>query len=75
MRAELSLTKEFLQTHPENAAIILERFPPEETVALLKQFPPHTVISHVLQRMDISTGSECLRLFPDEYIAEILVNR
>ncbi|MFC1558224.1 magnesium transporter MgtE N-terminal domain-containing protein [candidate division KSB1 bacterium] len=73
MRTNLSLTMEFLQTHPENVAIILEKFPPEETVELLKQFPPNTVIAPVLQWMDISTGAECLRLLSDEYITEIFV--
>jgi magnesium transporter len=72
LKTDSLLCRTFLETHPSDAARILEQLAPEEATALLQQFPVQSAAAPVLQLMDTSVGIECLKKWPEERLPEIL---
>ncbi|MFC1614367.1 magnesium transporter MgtE N-terminal domain-containing protein [Gemmatimonadota bacterium] len=66
MNSEIILSRSFLESHPFDAARVLENLNPAEVAELLQKFPPKSVAAPVLQLMDIVSASECLSKWSDE---------
>ena len=72
MNTNRQLCHAFMKSHPVDAAITLERFPPEETAALLQQLPSQIAAAQILEHMDPISAAACLGLWAPENISEIL---
>jgi magnesium transporter len=67
VEAEKLLAQNFIEEHPADAALILERLSINEAVAYLDQQPPRLAAA-VLQKMVASTAAECIAcLSPQRY--------
>lgn len=71
MNPESHLTRLFLESHPEEAAAILERFSGEEAASLLGQIPLQDAVS-VLEQMSPQTGANVLRATTPEAGASLI---
>ena len=71
MRAEELLGIEFLRTHPEDAARVLERFAPAESAGLLSG-TPSLVAAAIVEHMVLTGAASCLAAMPVESAATIL---
>lgn len=71
MQTERFLAQGFLESHPEDAAMILERFSPEELADLLQENPP-PIAAAVLERMIPIRAAEVLALMPPERWREVV---
>ncbi len=72
LNSEIVLSRSFLESHPSDAAHVLENLNPAEAAELLQKFPSKNVAAPVLQLMDIVSASECLSKWPDDNIEGIL---
>jgi len=72
LKTDSLLCRAYLETHPSDAARIIEQLAPEEAAALLQQFPVQSATAPVLQLMDTFVGIECLKKWPEEKLPEIL---
>jgi magnesium transporter len=71
MNVDWPLARTFLQNHPYEAGVVLEKLAPIEIAGLLQQVP--LVISvNVLEQMTSATAAECLRVFPSDHGAAII---
>lgn len=67
METEHLLSQIFLEAHPLDAAVIMERLPAEEAAALFEKVPARIAAS-VLVRMTSSIAADCLiQVTPDRY--------
>jgi magnesium transporter len=71
MQTERFLARGFLESHPEDAAVILERFSPEELVNLLQEYRP-PIAAAVLERMIPIRAAEVLARMPLERSREVI---
>lgn len=61
MNSEMKLSLEFMDTHPLDAARVLERLLPEKAAALMKETPSPQA-AKVLERMDLVPAVDCLKI-------------
>ncbi|MBN2290669.1 MAG: magnesium transporter [Candidatus Glassbacteria bacterium] len=66
------LCQAFLESHPADAARILERLSAKEAAALLRQFHLQDVAAPVLSQMDRASAAECLKNWPAEQVPGVL---
>jgi magnesium transporter len=67
METDHLLSQIFLEAHPPDAAVIMERLPAEEAAALFEKIPAR-IAAGVLERMAPSSAADCLtQLSPDRY--------
>lgn len=59
MDTEHRLSRTFLETHPGDAAVVLERLGPDTAAPLLAELPPQ-IAAAVIERTDPAAGAECL---------------
>ncbi len=71
MEAERLLSQTFLEAHPEDAAVTLERLPVSTWAAVLPEFPAPAV-ARAFSRMVPSVAADGLALMPIEFAAEVL---
>ena len=71
MIAEELLGLEFLRTHPEDAARVLERFAPAESASLLAA-SPSIVAAAIVEHMVLTSAAACIAAMNDERAAEVL---
>jgi magnesium transporter len=71
MNADWPLTQTFLQSHPYEAGLVLEKLLPSEAAALLRQVPL-SIAAPVLERMTSSIGAQCLLALPADPAAAII---
>jgi magnesium transporter len=60
-----------MESHPDQAALSLERMPPEEAAALLVETPV-SIAAGVVVRMASYFGVACLRALPQEFAGEVI---
>jgi magnesium transporter len=73
MRDEDLLLESFLESHPEDAALILERLPSQELAELFEGDIPPAVSASVLQRINPMVAAESLALTTRDRAGEIVV--
>lgn len=71
MQTHLSLSTQFADAHPAEAAHVLQALPADETAALLALMPA-AVAAPVLERLSSATAADCLTLLPLEHAASCL---
>jgi magnesium transporter len=71
MQTERFLARGFLESHPEDAAAILERFSTEELASLLQEYRPPTAAA-VLERMIPVRAAEVLARMPLERSRDVV---
>ncbi|MDA0748221.1 MAG: CBS domain-containing protein [bacterium] len=71
MNTARTVSYAFIQAHPDPAARILEGLPPEETVMFLKEMPSSLAVE-IVQRMDLTTASDCLKMLEPTQSAELI---
>jgi magnesium transporter len=71
MKAEEAIAQEFLRSHPVEAARVLESVTVEDMAALLESGGRGGTVA-VLQIIESSKGAECLALWSDEFVTEVL---
>lgn len=59
MDSDLLISSHFVDSHPVDAARILEQLPIEDTAAFLQEVPPRPAAA-VMERMDSVTAAKCL---------------
>ena len=73
MIAEDLLGLEFLRTHPEDAARVLERFHPRESATLLAALPSHNAAA-IVGHMVLTNAAACIAAFDEDRAAEVLAD-
>lgn len=73
MRAARHLSREFVRSHPDDAAAVLERLRVEEASALLEEMPSD-IAAAGLGRMVATTAADCLARISERRAAAILAH-
>jgi magnesium transporter len=73
MQGEDLISEAFLESHPEDAALILERLPSEELAELFEGDIPPDVSASVLQRINSMVAAESLALTAKDRAGDIVV--
>ena len=71
--AEDLLGLEFLRTHPEDAARVLERFDARESATLLASLPSHSAAA-IVGHMVLTSAAACVAALDEERAADILAD-
>lgn len=71
MIAEELLGLEFLRTHPEDAARVLERFDPAESASLLAA-SPSIVAAAIVEHMVLTSAASCIAAMNEDRAAAVL---
>lgn len=66
MNSDWPLAQTFLESHPYEAGLVLEKLLPAEAAALLRQIPLPTAAA-VLERMTSAIGAQCLLALPADF--------
>lgn len=73
MSVEAWLAEGFMDRHPEDAAHVLERYPPAEAAALFQGLP-EDVVARVLERMVTVVSAACLEKCAPEFAVGVFSN-
>ncbi len=68
---ELALAREFMWSHPVDAALVVERHPGGESSELLAALPPRES-APLIEQLAPTTAAECLAAMPPRHAGEIL---
>ena len=71
MRAARRLSREFVRSHPADAAHVLERLSIGEIAGVLEDLPP-SIAAPAMERLSYLTSAECLSRLPQRRAAQIL---
>lgn len=71
MDSDWQLARTFLQDHPYEASLALEKFAPAQSAELLAEVPAPVAVA-VLEQLSSSTAAACLLAYPTERAANLL---
>ncbi|MGH7794069.1 MAG: magnesium transporter MgtE N-terminal domain-containing protein [Candidatus Binatia bacterium] len=71
MNSDWPLARTFLEKHPYEAGLVLEKLAPAQIAALLREMPLPTAAG-VLEQMTSATGAGCLLAFPLDYAGPVI---
>ncbi len=71
MQSDWRLARTFLENHPYEAGLVLEKLAPAQSAELLRELPEPVAVA-VLEQMSSSTGAACLLAFPTDYAATLI---
>ncbi|HJQ80342.1 MAG TPA: hypothetical protein VJ828_10325, partial [Lacipirellulaceae bacterium] len=71
MKSDWQLARSFLEKHPYEAGLVLEKLAPAEIAELLREMPLPTAAT-VLEQMTSSTGAACLHASPPDYSGAVI---
>ena len=71
MKSDWQLARSFLEKHPYEAGLVLEKLAPAEIAELLRETAVPTAAA-VLEQMTSSTGAACLHASPPDYSGAVI---
>jgi magnesium transporter len=71
MKSDWQLARTFLENHPYDAGLVLEKLAPAQSAELLRELPEPIAVA-VLDQLSSSTGAACLLAYPAEHAATLI---